>query len=80
MVGCYFVAIGDSEDRQGFVSSVIHEKAVPNRGKLSWNQKAIAENNRYLLFSSIFALMALTSLVWLVWMIVLDFKWLVAAH
>jgi hypothetical protein len=77
MVGCYFVAVGDTEDRQGFVANVINEKVIPSRGKLSWDKKAIAENNRYLLASGIFALVALASLIWLVGMLINDYSELV---
>ncbi len=70
--GCYFAAAGESGDRQGFLASVVQEKVISNRGKLSWLPSATRENQRWLLLSNLCALVTLVSIVALVFMLVKD--------
>jgi hypothetical protein len=69
LVGCYFVASGESEDRRGFVSGVMNEKIVPSRDKLSWLPAVIRRDEKYRLVSGLFALVTLVSVVCLALMI-----------
>ncbi len=72
VVGCYFVAIGNTADQQGFLESVVREKIIGNRGKLAWNSQTIKENQGYTILSSLFALMALLSVAALGFMLIKD--------
>jgi hypothetical protein len=71
-VGCYFAAAGETPDRQGFLASVIREKVLGNRGKLSWMPRAARENERNLLLSNLCALLTLVSFAGLAFMLVRD--------
>jgi hypothetical protein len=44
--GCYFGALGETEDRQAFVKSVF-DKLVDSEEELEWGEEAIREDDRY---------------------------------
>jgi hypothetical protein len=44
--GCYFGAIGETEDRQAFIKSVF-DKLVDSEEELEWGEEALREDDRY---------------------------------
>jgi hypothetical protein len=44
--GCYFAAVGESEDRQAFVKGVV-DKLLEQQEDLQWNDKAQAAERRF---------------------------------
>lgn len=44
--GCYFAGLGDSDERQAFVKSVL-DKLPEQQGYLAWTPAALAEEDRY---------------------------------
>lgn len=45
--GCYFAAIGESEDRQAFAKGVFN-KLIEEQEQVEWTPRALAANRRYL--------------------------------
>jgi len=50
--GCYFAAIGDTEDRQAFVKGVF-DKLPEQQEELDWTEAALAEDERYQNFAQV---------------------------
>lgn len=50
--GCYFAAVGPSEDKQAFVKSVF-DKLVDSEEELEWGDEAIQEDERYHLWTQV---------------------------
>jgi type VI protein secretion system component VasK len=44
--GCYFAAVGETEDRQAFVKGVL-DKLVEQQEELEWTPEALADESRY---------------------------------
>jgi hypothetical protein len=44
--GCYFAAVGESEDRQAFVKGIL-DKLPGEEAELQWTEEALAEDGRY---------------------------------
>jgi hypothetical protein len=44
--GCYFAAVGDTEDRQAFVRGIL-DKMPDEEAELEWTDSALAEDRRY---------------------------------
>jgi len=44
--GCYFAAVGQSEDRQAFVKGIF-DKLPDEQGELQWTQDALREDRKY---------------------------------
>ena len=44
--GCYFAAVGESEDRQAFVKGIL-DKLPGEAGELQWTEEALAEDGKY---------------------------------
>jgi hypothetical protein len=44
--GCYFAAVGETEDRQAFVKGVF-EKLPEQQEELQWTERALSEDERY---------------------------------
>ena len=45
--GCYFAAIGETEDRQAFAKGVFN-KLIEEQEQVEWTPRALASNRRYL--------------------------------
>ena len=45
--GCYFAAVGENEDRQAFVRSVLVGKMSDQEAELEWARSALVEDQRY---------------------------------
>jgi len=70
--GCYFAAVGDSEDRQAFVKGVF-DKLPEQQEELQWTPEALADDERFQYLAQLG--LALDSLLLLTLLGMIAYKW-----
>ena len=72
--GCYFCAVGPSEDRRAFVQSVFH-KLIDEEEELEWSKDALDEDERYHRLTQYGLIVDGVLLIGLIGLIIFSMRW-----